>query len=110
MAYGYDAMMQPSVEDLLCEVESRFVLVTLAAKRSREIVDYRGQYAASGAVVPPQVEAVGVKPLSVALEEIAAGKIKAAPISSDAYDVYEELDDEGLGSAEEADGDGNEVA
>lgn len=107
MAYGYDAMMQPAVEDLLGEVESRFVLVTLAAKRSREIVDYRGQHAASGAVVPPQVEAVGVKPLSVALEEIAAGKIKAAPISSD---THEELDDESLGSAEEADVYDNEVA
>ena len=69
-------MMDPPVEDLLDRVDSKFTLVTLAAKRGRQINSYFNQLGEGlGAIVPPQVTSVSRKPLSIALEEIAAGKI-----------------------------------
>ncbi len=78
MAHGYDTMMTPPIEELLDRTESKFVLVTLAAMRSREITNYLGQLGGGiGASVPPQVVSKLSKPLSIALEEVAAGKIEA---------------------------------
>jgi DNA-directed RNA polymerase subunit omega len=70
-------MMDPPVEKLLERVDSsKFTLVTLAAKRGRLINSYFNQLGEGlGAIVPPQVTSVSRKPLSIALEEIAAGKI-----------------------------------
>ena len=72
-------MMDPPVEDLLDRVDSKFTLVTLAAKRGRQINSYFNQLGEGlGAIVPPQVTSVSRKPLSIALEEIAADKITYA--------------------------------
>ena len=69
-------MMNPPVEDLLDKVDSKFTLVTLAAKRARQINSYFNQLGDGlGTIVPPQVTSVSRKPLSIALEEVAAGKI-----------------------------------
>jgi DNA-directed RNA polymerase subunit omega len=69
-------MMDPPVEDLLAQVDSKFTLVTLAAQRGRQINSYYNQLGESlGTIVPPQVASVSRKPLSIALEEIAAAKI-----------------------------------
>jgi DNA-directed RNA polymerase subunit omega len=69
-------MMDPPIETLLDKVESKFTLVTLAAKRGRQINSYFNQLGEGlGAIVPPQVTSVSRKPLSIGLEEIAAGKI-----------------------------------
>ena len=85
MAHGYDTMMTPAIEELLERTESKFILVTLAAMRSCEITNYLGQLGGGiGASVPPQVVSTSSKPLSVALEEIAAGKIEAAEIDPEA--------------------------
>jgi DNA-directed RNA polymerase subunit omega len=85
MAHGYDTMMTPAVEELLDRTESKFVLVTLAAMRSREITNYLGQLGGGiGASVPPQVVSTSSKPLSIALEEVAAGKIEAVEINPEA--------------------------
>ena len=85
MAHGYDTMMTPAIEDLLDRTESKFVLVTLAAMRSREITNYLGQLGGGiGASVPPQVISTSSKPLSIALEEVAAGKIEAVEIDPEA--------------------------
>src|SRR4249919_1984124 len=68
--------MQPRMEHLLDRVESKFTLVTLAAMRAREINDYYNQLGEGlGRIVPPQVTSVSRTPLSIALEEIDAGKI-----------------------------------
>src|SRR4249919_963888 len=68
--------MQPRMEHLLDRVESKFTLVTLAAMRAREINDYYNQLGEGlGRIVPPQVTSVSRKPLSIALEEVAVGKI-----------------------------------
>ena len=73
-------MMDPPVETLLDKVDSKFSLVTLAAKRGRQINSYFNQLGEGlGAIVPPQVASVSRKPLSIALEEIAAGKIVFVP-------------------------------
>ncbi len=70
-------MMHPPIEDLISKVDSKFTLVTLAAKRSRQINSYFNQLGEGlGAIIPPQVASVSRKPLSIALEEIAADKIR----------------------------------
>lgn len=72
-------MMHPPIEELLERVGSRFTLVILAAKRGRQINSYYNQLGEGlGALIPPQVSSVARKPLSIALEEIAAGKIVPA--------------------------------
>jgi len=72
------SLMHPRVEDLVATVDSKFTLVTLAAKRARQINSYFNQLGEGlGAIVPPQVTSVSRKPLSIALEEIAAAKIEA---------------------------------
>jgi DNA-directed RNA polymerase subunit omega len=69
-------MMDPPIEELLDKVDSKFTLVTLSAKRGRQINSYFNQLGEGlGALVPPQVTSVSLKPLSIALEEIAASKI-----------------------------------
>ena len=69
-------MIHPPIESLLDKVDSKFSLVSLAAKRGRQINAYFIQLGEGlGAIVPPQVASVSRKPLSIALEEIAANKI-----------------------------------
>jgi DNA-directed RNA polymerase subunit omega len=69
-------MMHPPIEELLDKVDSKFTLVALAAKRGRQVNSYYNQLGEGlGAIVPPQVTSVSRKPLSIALEEIAANKI-----------------------------------
>ena len=68
-------LMDPPIEDLLDKVDSKFTLVALSAKRARQINSYYNQLGEGlGVVVPPQVTSVSGKPLTIAFEEIAAGK------------------------------------
>ncbi len=92
MAQSHDTMMNPSIEELIGRTESKFVLVTLAAMRSREITNYLGQLGGGiGAAVPPQVISTAAKPLSIALEEIAAGKIEMIEVDPDSeFDEFDE--------------------
>jgi len=81
MADRRASLMEPRMEHLLDEVGSKFTLVTLAAKRAREINDYYNQLGEGlGKIVPPQVTSVSRKPLTISLEEIEAGKIEAVPL------------------------------
>ncbi len=83
-------MMDPPIETLLETVDSKFTLVTLAARRGRQINSYFNQLGEGlGAIVPPQVTSVSRKPLSIALEEIAAEKI--VPQYGDARRQAEDL-------------------
>jgi DNA-directed RNA polymerase subunit omega len=70
-------MIEPKIDDLLAAVDSKYSLVILAAKRAREINSYYNQLGEGrGEFVPPLVESgFSNKPLSIALEEIAEGKI-----------------------------------
>jgi DNA-directed RNA polymerase subunit omega len=81
MAERRASLMEPRIESLLDREDSKFTLVTLAAKRAREINDYYNQLGEGlGKIVPPQVTSVSRKPLSIALEEIEVGKIIKADI------------------------------
>src|SRR5881394_4389767 len=74
-------LMTPRMEELLGRVDSKFTLVTLSAMRAREINDYYNQLGEGlGKIVPPQVNSVSRKPLSISLEEIEAGKIESVPL------------------------------
>ena len=78
MARTHDTMMNPPIEDLLSRAGegSKFTLVTLGAKRARQINSYYNQLSEGlGTVVPPQVQSTARKPLSIAFEEIEADKI-----------------------------------
>jgi DNA-directed RNA polymerase subunit omega len=81
MAERRASLMEPRMERLLDQVGSKFTLVTLAAKRAREINDYYNQLGEGlGKIVPPQVTSVSRKPLTISMEEIEAGKIEAVPL------------------------------
>lgn len=73
---SHDTMMNPPIEELLDRAGSKFALVTLAAKRARQINSYYSLLSEGlGSVIPPQVTSSARKPLSIAFEEIAADKI-----------------------------------
>ncbi len=70
------SLMHPLLENLSDQVDSKFTLVALAAKRARQINSYFNQLGEGlGTIVPPQVTSLSRKPLSISLEEIEAGKI-----------------------------------
>ena len=92
MAERRASLMEPRLEQLMHRVDSKFTLVTLASMRAREINDYYNQLGEGlGRIVPPQVTSVSRKPLSIALEEVSAGKI-----------VFERIDPEEEAAAEAA--------
>jgi DNA-directed RNA polymerase subunit omega len=75
MAQHKSTLMDPPVEDLLDKVDSKFTLVALASRRARQVNSYYNSLGEGiGVVVPPQVASVSGKPLSIAFEEVAAGK------------------------------------
>ncbi|HET9091926.1 MAG TPA: DNA-directed RNA polymerase subunit omega [Acidimicrobiales bacterium] len=115
MAEPRSSMIEPPIEELLDKVDSKFTLVTLAARRGRQVNSYFSQLGEGlGAIVPPQVASIARKPLSIALEEIAAGKVKAN------FDIVPEAEAEGsedegafltaLGSVEGEEPDGGEAS
>ena len=76
MAERRPTMMDPPIEALLERVDSKYTLVSLSAKRGREVNSYFNQLGEGlGSIVPPQVTSISRKPLSIALDEISAGKI-----------------------------------
>ena len=71
-------MIQPRVDDLLQHVDSRYALVIISAKRARQINNYHQQLGEGTFedFAPPLVESRSKNYLTMALEEIAEGKIK----------------------------------
>jgi DNA-directed RNA polymerase subunit omega len=91
MAERRASLMEPRIEQLMAKVDSKFTLVTLSSMRAREINDYYNQLGEGlGRIVPPQVTSVSRKPLSIAMEEVAANKI-----------VYERIDPDGDAAADD---------
>jgi DNA-directed RNA polymerase subunit omega len=71
-------LIEPTIDQLLERVDSKYTLVVLAARRAREINSYYSQLGEGrGEFVPPLVESGGLrnKPLSIAMEEIAEDKV-----------------------------------
>jgi DNA-directed RNA polymerase subunit omega len=78
MSWRQDSMINPPIEKLLDRVDSKFSLVTLGARRARQVNSYFNQLGEGlGSLVPPQVASTARKPLSISFEEIAAEKIVA---------------------------------
>ena len=66
--------MDPPIEDLLDKVDSKFTLVALGRRGPARSTPTTTARRGPRRVVPPQVTSVSGKPLSIAFEEIAAGK------------------------------------
>ena len=72
-------MIQPRIDRLFGNVDSRYALVIVAAKRARQINNYHHQLGeGTFEELPPLVESRSTNYLTMALEEIAEGKIKYA--------------------------------
>lgn len=61
-------MRQPTIDDLMKRIDSKYALVVAAAKRARQITD-------NATAKDSSTEAV-LKPVSAALEEIGSGKLE----------------------------------
>lgn len=59
-------MLNPSFEGILKEGDSRYTLVMLSSKRARQIIEGS----------EPLIDTDSKKPVSIAIEEILAGKVK----------------------------------
>lgn len=69
-------LIEPPIGELVEKAGSRFALILLAARRARQINAYFHQLGEGiGAYVPPQVHSLSRQPLTMALEEIAEGKV-----------------------------------
>ena len=72
-------MIQPRIDRLFGNTDSRYALVIVAAKRARQINNYHHQLGeGTFEELPPLVESRSKNYLTMALEEIAEGKIKYA--------------------------------
>lgn len=70
-------MIYPKIEEMLSKVDSRFTLVIASAKRARQINRYFNarRHQELPQVRGPQVKVTSENPLTIALEEVAQGKI-----------------------------------
>ena len=71
-------MIQPRLDKLFGNVDCRYALVIVAAKRARQINNYHHQLGEGtfDQFLPPLVESRSKNYLTMALEETAEGKIK----------------------------------
>lgn len=70
-------LVDPPIEPLLAAAEgSKFTLVAVAAMRAREINEYYNFGQSHGSLIPPQVNSMSNKSLSLALEELYEGKLQ----------------------------------
>lgn len=72
-----DTLMYPLLEDLLKQLPSKYELVTLASLRAKQIIGKMRIGPTFDGEVDDDVKALagGLKPLSLALREIASGKL-----------------------------------
>ncbi len=71
-------MINPRIDTLLKNVDSRYALAIVAAKRARQINNYHHQLGeGTFDELPPLVESRSKNYLTMAFEEIAEGKIAA---------------------------------
>ena len=73
-------MIHPKIDVLLEHVDSKYALVIAAAKRARQINDYHHQLGEGSfeGFAPPLIESQSKNFLTMALEEIAEGKLKVS--------------------------------
>ncbi len=74
-------MIHPRIDALLDNVDSRYALVIVSAKRARQINNYHhqlGEGMGFEEAPPPLVESRSKNYLTMSLEEVSQGKIKYA--------------------------------
>ena len=74
-------MIHPRIDDLLQNVDSRYALVIVAAKRARQINNYHHQLGEGFGLEdapPPLIQSRSKNYLTMAMEEIADGKLTYA--------------------------------
>ena len=73
-----DPVISPRIDRLLENVDSNYASVLVAAKRARQINSYYHNLGEGtfDEFPPPMIETVSKNYLTIALEEVAAGKIK----------------------------------
>jgi len=79
MAEKHAGIIDPSIDELLAKVDSKYQLVIYASKRARQINDYYTDLAEGSLFdnVGPLVDSsIDDKPLSVALHEINENKLE----------------------------------
>jgi DNA-directed RNA polymerase subunit omega len=71
-------MIHPRIDELLENVDSRYALVIVAAKRARQINNYHHMLGEGtfDEAPPPLVESRSKNYLTMALEEISEGKLR----------------------------------
>src|SRR5436190_9478357 len=76
--YHGAAMIHPRIDELLKNVDSRYALVIVAAKRARQINNYHHMLGEGtfDEAPPPLVESRSKNYLTMSLEEIAEGKLR----------------------------------
>ena len=79
-------MVKPSVAELLEKVDNRFKLVSITSKRARQILDERHKKDAQG----DSTDEFEESPVTLAAEEIAAGKVKEAKEENEEVEEVEE--------------------
>jgi DNA-directed RNA polymerase subunit omega len=69
------------IEEVIDNIGNRFATVVVAARRARQINAYYSQLGGGiGEYVPPQVNTLSRKPLTIAMEEISQGKVSVEQV------------------------------
>lgn len=91
-----EGIVNPSLDDLIDKVDSKYALVLFAAQRARQINAYYSQlHEGLFEYVGPLVDTeLNEKPLSIALREIDAGLLEMKPVEEVQAAAAEELDEE----------------
>ncbi len=75
-------MIKPGISELMKDMDSRNTLAMIVAKRARELaLD----------TATPLVKSKSDKPVTVAVEEVAAGKLESFPLSEYPREIVEEV-------------------
>ena len=76
-------MLKPSINEVLSKIDNRYYLVGTVAKRAREIID--------GAEVNVLNKQRETKPVSLATQEVAEGKISYRVLTQEEIELQEAL-------------------
>jgi len=95
------SVVMPEIDTLLSEVDSKFTLCTLSAKRARQINDmiHGARDQALNVMAYSEISKLqSAKPLSLSMEEIAKGDV--SPVNPDLVDEGEENPDDEAGTGQ----------
>lgn len=86
-------MLKPSINEVLSKIDNRYYLVGTVAKRAREIID--------GADVNVANKQRETKPVSLATQEVAEGKISYRILTQEEVEIQEAQEEQINGVEEE---------